>query len=400
MSARARLALCLAALACLGVDRPPGLGDVVEVRHWSYKDYTRVVVELDGPPRGELEVKRLAANPAAKRPERLYLDLSGVWVGRNYEARIEVGDGLLQGVRLGQNTLQNTRVVLDLQQYESHRLLTLSHPDRVVIDVYGKRKRRAPARDAVGRPLPSGMRSVRTVVVDAGHGGRDPGAIGVGGLREKDVTLRLSRALGKRLSDQGFRVVYTRTDDRSLTLEERTAIAESVDGDLFVSVHANASPRRSVHGVETYYLDENHERHAMNLAARENGVPKGDVNVLQQTLAKLHLQEVSPQSRRLAMAVQKAMVKGFPHGQRPVDLGVKKGPFYVLFLSNMPAILVETGFLTHKGEARRLRDDAYLEVMARQIAVGVADYRGQRRTPVEIGLAPSRSAKAAAGEEP
>ncbi len=382
MSARARGLLCLVALACLAVDRPPGLGDVVEVRHWSYKDYTRVVVELSAPQRGEVEVKRLAADPSAERPERLYLDLSGVWVGRSYDARIEVGDGLLQGVRLGQNTLQNTRVVLDLQQYDRHRLLALSHPDRIVIDVYGRRKRSSPPREGVGRPLPTGMRSIRTVVVDAGHGGQDPGAIGVGGLREKDVTLRLSRALGQRLADQGFRVVYTRSDDRSLTLEERTAIAESVDGDLFVSIHANASPRRSVHGVETYYLDENHERHAMGLAARENGIPRGDVNVLQQTLAKLHLQEVSPQSRRLAVAVQKAMVKGFPRGQQPLDLGVKKGPFYVLFLSNMPSILVETGFLTHKGEARRLRDEAYLEVMARQIAEGVADYRGQRRTRV------------------
>ena len=382
MSARARLAVCLAALACLGVERPPGLGDVVEVRHWSYKDYTRVVVELSGPLRGEVEVKRLGADPEAGRPERLYLDLTGVWVGRSYDARIEVDDGLLQGVRLGQNTLQNTRVVLDLQQYESHRLLALSHPDRVVVDVYGKRKQRPPARDGAGRPLPSGMRSVQTVVIDAGHGGRDPGAIGVGGLREKDVTLRISRALGKRLADQGFRVVYTRTDDQTLTLEERTAMAESVDGDIFLSVHANASPRRSVSGVETYYLDENHERHAMGLAARENGIPRGDVNALQETLAKLHLQEVSPLSRRLAIAVQKAMVKGFPRGQRPKDLGVKKGPFYVLFLSNMPAILVETGFLTHRGEARRLRDEDYLEVLARQIALGVADYRGQRRTRV------------------
>jgi N-acetylmuramoyl-L-alanine amidase len=135
-----------------------------------------------------------------------------------------------------------------------------------------------------------------------------------------------------------------------------------------------------VHGVETYYLDQNHERHAMNLAARENGIPKGDVNVLQRTLARLHLEEVSPQSRRLARAVQDRMVKGLPRGKRPVDLGVKKGPFYVLFLSNMPAILVETGFLTHKGDARRLRDAKYVGRLAEQIAEGVARYRGQRRT--------------------
>jgi N-acetylmuramoyl-L-alanine amidase len=123
----------------------------------------------------------------------------------------------------------------------------------------------------------------------------------------------------------------------------------------------------------------------MNLAARENGIPRGEVNVLQQTLAKLHLQEVSPRSRRLAEVVQHRMVQGLPRKKRPVDLGVKKGPFYVLFLANMPAILVEVGFLTHKGESRRLRDGDYLDDLAEQIAAGVVRYRGEQ----EIRLAGS-----------
>jgi N-acetylmuramoyl-L-alanine amidase len=377
--ARALLVLC--ALALLGLERPAGLGEVVAVRHWSYPDYTRVVVELDRPV--ETQVRRLAADLAAGRPERLYLDLAEVWVGRAFAEGIPVGDGLLQAVRLGQNTLRGARVVLDLEHYDRHRLLSLSHPHRIVIDVYGGR--RAPpappgAEPTPGQVLPSGLRQVRTVVIDAGHGGRDPGAIGVGGVREKDVTLRLAKSLGQRLVERGFRVVYTREGDRTLGLEERTAIAESVAGDLFVSVHANAARRRSVEGVETYYLDENHERHALDLAARENGIPRGEVNVLQQTLAKLHLEEVSPQSRRLARAVHERMVRGLPRGQRPVDLGVKKGPFYVLFLSNMPAILVEAGFLTHRGEASRLRDAAYLEALGTQIAAGVAAYRGEQET--------------------
>lgn len=369
-------AVVLASLCLLGVERPEGLGSVVEVRHWSYPDFTRVVVELSLPV--QTEVRRLPADPAAHRPERLYLDLSGVWVGRSYDAGIPVDDGLLQGVRLGQNTLDTTRLVIDLQHYERHRLLALSHPYRIVVDVYGRRDAGpdapSPERAAM---LPAGMRPIHTVVVDAGHGGRDPGAIGVGGLREKDVTLRVAKALGQRLTEAGLRVVYTRDADETLDLEERTVLAESVGGDLFVSVHANAAPRRSVSGVETYYLDDGHERHALNLAARENGIPRSEVNVLQRTLAKLHLEEVSPQSRRLAEAVQSHMVSGFPRKQRPVDLGVKKGPFYVLFLSNMPAVLVEVGFLTHRGEARRLRDGSYLDGLADQIAAGVVQYRGE-----------------------
>jgi N-acetylmuramoyl-L-alanine amidase len=165
-----------------------------------------------------------------------------------------------------------------------------------------------------------------------------------------------------------------------MSLEERTAIAESVEGDLFLSLHMNASRNRSAHGIETYYLDKNHERHALDLAARENGISLPEVNVLQQTLAKLHIEELSPHSRLLAQAVQGQVVRGLPRRQRPQDLGVKKGPFYVLFLSNMPAILVEAGFITNRGEAKRLRDGDYLGRFAEQMAVGVERYRGEQET--------------------
>jgi N-acetylmuramoyl-L-alanine amidase len=376
-SARGPLRALVAALALslLGVARPPGLGDVVAVRHWSYPEYTRVVVELSRPV--ETEVRRLPADGRAGRPERLYLDLEGVWVGRVHAEGIPVGDGLLRDVRLGQNTLRRTRVVIDLERYESHRLLTLAHPDRVVIDVYGPREgagRRDPARRAPLR-LPAALRPVRTVVIDPGHGGRDPGAIGVGGLREKDVTLGLARELGRELAARGFRVVYTRQDDRTISLEERTAIAESVSGDVFVSVHANAARRRSVHGIETYYLNENHERHSLNLAARENGIPRQQVNALQRTLARLQIEEIMPYSQRLAWLLQDRMVNGLPRRNRPQDLGVKQGPFYVLFLSNMPAVLIEAGFLTNRDDAERLRDPAYRKLLSVQIAKGLERYR-------------------------
>jgi len=376
---RGARAAALAALAVglLGIERPPGLGDVAAVRHWSYPEYTRVVIELSRAV--ETRVERLPADATAQRPERLYLDLEGVWVGRSHGSGIPIGDGLLRGVRLGQNTLERTRVVIDLERYASHRLLVLEHPDRVVIDVYGARgapdDRRPGAGTRAAPRLPAPLRAVRTVVIDPGHGGRDPGAIGVGGLREKDVTLALSRGVGRELERRGFRVVFTRDGDRTIGLEERTAIAESVAGDLFVSIHANAARRRSVQGVETYYLNENHERHSLNLAARENGVPRGHVNALQHTLAKLQMEEIMPYSQRLARLVQDRIVNGMPRPKRPLDLGVKKGPFYVLFLSNMPAILVEAGFLTNRDDAARLRDPSWTALLAAQIAEGLDRYR-------------------------
>jgi N-acetylmuramoyl-L-alanine amidase len=307
-------------------------------------------------------------------------------VGRDYKAGIPVGDGLLRSVRIGQNTLRKARVVIDIEKYEDHRLLFLTHPDRLVIDVYGDRdgsprgghRVRGVRRDD---RLPLDAREVRTVIIDPGHGGSDPGAIGVGGLREKDVTLRLSRLLAAKLRSMGFRVVATRDRDRFVSLEERTAIAEGSNGDVFISLHANAARRRSVQGIETFYPDANHERHSLRVAMRENGVSKNQLNDLHLTLSKFRMDEISPQSKRLASLVQDRLASSLPRKYGKIqNLGAKKGPFYVLFLSNMPAILVEAGFLTNKADAKRLRNDDYLESVATQISTGLKQYRDDGST--------------------
>jgi N-acetylmuramoyl-L-alanine amidase len=391
VSRRAALLLVLAP-ALLAVDRPPGLGDVTEVRHWSYPDYTRVVVELSRSV-PEPEVRRLSADPRSGRPERLYLDLDGVWVGRRYTDGIEVADGLLRDVRLGQNTLRRTRLVIDLERYERHRLLRLHAPERVVIDVYGPRRSpealQWPLPDDIQRPdsrLSMPLRRVRTVVIDPGHGGHDTGAIGLGGTLEKDVNLRLAKRLAERLAGRGFRVVMTRDGDRTLSLEERTAIAESERGDVFVSLHANAAPRHSARGVEIYYLDEGHQRHTLRVAARENGVPRDQMDALQRTMAHLRVSEASVHSRDLAERVHHE-IEGGRRGASTADLGVKKGPFYVLFLPSMPAILVEAGFLTNRYDVKLLRSDHYLDALAGAIARGLASYRADE-TDVAAGVAP------------
>jgi N-acetylmuramoyl-L-alanine amidase len=264
--------------------------------------------------------------------------------------------------------------------------------------VYGARAlARATAPPAVSAPgpgspaapepprLPADLRIPHTIVLDPGHGGSDPGAIGVGGLREKDVTLRLGLALEEKLRARGFTVVMTRNGDRTLSLEERTAIAEAAAGDVFVSLHANAAPRRALHGIETYYPDANHERHSLGVAARENGIARSQLNELQRTLAKLRVGEVSPTSRRIAEHLQQELVTGLPREYPPVpDLGVKKGPFYVLFLSSMPSVLVESGFVTHAAEAKRLRDDRYVAALAERIAEGLSAYRGSASVTAKL----------------
>jgi N-acetylmuramoyl-L-alanine amidase len=226
------------------------------------------------------------------------------------------------------------------------------------------------------------MRPLRRVVVDPGHGGRDPGAIASSGLREKDVTLRLARFVKRELERRAFEVFLTRDGDQTLELEERTAFAEGMGGDLFLSLHANAAPRRALRGVETYYLDRNHSRHTIRVAALENGIAPSELDSLQRTMASLRISELSSHSARLAEAVQSQIVSGMRRRHGGVeDLGVKKGPFFVLFLAHSPSVLVEVGFLSNREESRRLADASYLESLGTQIAEGVARYR-ERLAPV------------------
>lgn len=346
-----------------------------DVRHWSYAGYTRVVVELSAPV--TTTVKNLPASQGL--PDRLYLDLAGVTAGPEWAEPIPVADGLLRRVRIGQNRPGRVRVVVDLERFERHRLFTLTAPDRVVLDVFAEDREdgRDAGTDAPAHPptRPRPRPGVRTVVIDPGHGGRDPGASGRG-LREKDVTLSVALDLRDRLRARGFDVRMTRETDRTVSLEERTAMAEGVGADVFVSIHANAAPGPAAHGIETYFLDETDERHSLRVAARESGVSPAELDDLDRALAGLRMSVVSERSAELARDVHTGVVRGVGDVYGSVrDLGVKKGPFHVLFLSNAPSILVEVGFLTHRGEARRLDSRLYRAVLAEQMARGLSRYR-------------------------
>jgi len=303
-------------------------------------------------------------------------------VGRRYTAPIPVADGLLEEIRLGQFTRKVSRLVLDLERYDHHRSFVLRDPDRVVVDVYGNHK---PPRNSTNSAqlsigmLPTGMRRVRRIVVDPGHGGRDPGAISVDGVREKDLTLKVGLDLRQRLKARGFQVLMTRDSDRTVSLEERTALAEGRGADVFVSLHVNASPRRSAQGIETFVLDTSYQRHALRLAARENGVQPRDLDDLQRAMAGLRMTEVYDHASDLAALVHGSLLGGVRAVYGSVeDLGVHPAPFHVLFLSTAPSVLVEMGFLTNRHELRRLRNGFYQAVVAEQIARALSHYRNER----------------------
>ncbi|MBI5638166.1 MAG: N-acetylmuramoyl-L-alanine amidase [Nitrospinae bacterium] len=227
-------------------------------------------------------------------------------------------------------------------------------------------------------PIPDSK--TRTIVIDPGHGGKDPGAIGRGGLREKDVALDIALRLEKLLKTNcNCRVLLTRSTDIFIPLEERTAFANTNDADLFISIHANSSKKRNVSGVETYFLSPARSKDEGYVAAQENMMnmesDNEDTNDLAFILYDMQSTDKINESSRMAAMVQHAVVKGLKPGHRPYDHGVKQAMFYVLHGARMPSVLVETSFISNAKEEKLLRNAAYRQKIAEGIADGVTDYR-------------------------
>ena len=220
---------------------------------------------------------------------------------------------------------------------------------------------------------------VRRVVIDAGHGGHDSGAVGPGGTREKDVSLAIARRVAQVLEAQGLEVTLTRGDDTFVRLEDRAKIANEAHGDLFISIHCNSAASSKLHGVETYTLNTASDRYSIRLAARENSTTAKRMSDLQYILADLATKANTDESSRLASRVQHALVSRLGSKYKDVrDLGNKEALFYVLLGAKMPAILVETSFVSNPEEEKRLTTRMYQDDVARSISTGVADFLGNR----------------------
>lgn len=356
---------------------------VTEVHSWTSPDYTRVAIYLSRP----VGFEKQELPPSATQPRRLALDLRPAVLDGPGSERT-VADTLLQRVRTAQHGPDTVRVVLDLKGKDAYQVFTLGDPPRLIVDLGVQEARR----EAIARALPrppgadedaeAADRPIRRIIVDAGHGGHDTGAVGPRGVREKDVTLAMAKRLAAKLRTHGFEVTLTRTDDRYLKLEERTAIANLARGDLFVSLHANANPRRDRSGVETYFLNVTDDRYARRLAARENGAMEMEETPddVQRILTDLDSKSSAGASRSLARLVQKEITARTRQGQGPVrDRGVKSALFYVLLGARMPAVLVETAFISNRAEEQRLASPAYQQLVADGVARAVLDFAGQGR---------------------
>lgn len=367
-----------------------------KLRYWSSPDYTRVVLDLSG------KVKYKANLLKGKNP-RLYVDLWQAEAGKNVGSKVTVEDGLLQQIRTSRYDKERLRVVLDLYQLQDYKIFSLKDPFRIVIDVAGERQAVNKKSKPELRSLPdhrddsiAGIleqvpevgqgplhvpqhqvdQGIRLIVVDAGHGGKDPGAVGPNKVLEKNVTLQMAKYLADQLRKElKCEVRLTRSDDRYLKLRDRTSYANKVGADLFISLHANASNSRKVYGLETYFLNLAKNNQAAAVAARENGTTLEEVGHLEAILFDLMANAKINESSRLASEVQQAMVKGLnPHYSDIRDLGVRQGPFHVLLGATMPSVLVEAAFISNRREEKRLNSSTYQKRVASSIVRGVKSY--------------------------
>ncbi len=405
------------------------LSYVLPVKYWSSEDYTRVVIKASGP----VTYRETLLEKQGKHPRRLYIDFQNSYIEPRYRAPVPIEDGLLKQIRTAQNTPETVRVVLDIETISNYKIFSLPDPFRVVIDVRGEGKKiadlskssplppaqissnsttpvpetqSAPEIDLIvlddqkksavnagpsvkpANDLKDEMQSmelslaqqlglgIRKIVVDPGHGGKDPGASAFG-QKEKDIVLKIGQKLAPILAEEtGAEVILTRNTDVYIPLEERTAIANTQGADLFISLHINAHPSPKVHGLETYFLNLSTNAEAMRVAAFENATSTHQMSDLQDILSDIMKNSKINESSRLAGFVHNSLCDGIKELQQTKfkDLGVKQAPFYVLIGAQMPAILIEIAFITNAEDSKHLADETFLDTIVDDIAEGVQHY--------------------------
>jgi len=404
-------------------------GMVKSIRFWSGGAYTRIVINQDKPVKFQAQ--------ELKKPDRLVFDLLNARMDPSVnKGPLSVNDGILRQVRASQYAPNIVRVVLDLASIKSYVAFPLQDPDRLVIDVTGEggkaaeplavsagtvtQQKTGPAADpdvlahAEPQPLslpsktPAGKNTegatlslsrqlglkIKTIAIDAGHGGHDPGAIGRSGLKEKNITLDIAKRLAVLVKERlGCTVVMTRDTDVFIPLEQRPFIAKSKGADLFVSIHVNATRKRLTRGIETYVQSlRASDRDAMATAARENAMSTKKLSELKSELdrifAELTRDDKIEESLYLADSVQGSLVNTLkPINRHAGDLKakIKRAFFYVLINTEMPSILAEVGFISNPEEEKLLRTDAYKQSIAEALYQGVRKYV-EARSPQMMGI--------------
>jgi N-acetylmuramoyl-L-alanine amidase/type II secretory pathway predicted ATPase ExeA len=345
-----------------------GLPNVTAIQAFSTGHDAQVVVALEEAV--QYESARLES------PDRIYFDLHKAKLGPSIGQKIvPVDDGLLKWVRVAQNSDDVVRLVLDAEGAKDFSAKLLSDPYRLVIDVRAQSP--TSGKDgqlSLAREL--GLK-INRIAIDPGHGGYDTGTMGPHGLLEKDLCLDVGLRLGELIRQNlpGTEVVFTRKDDRHVSLEERTAIANDANADLFLSIHANSSDSRETRGVETFYLSLATSRESRALASRENALAESSLHNLPDMIKKIARNEKLTESKQFAVDVQQALAKQLQLVSRQeANRGVKQAPFVVLTGANMPAVLSEISFVSNASDESLLFEGGQRQRIAEGLYRGVASY--------------------------
>lgn len=321
-------------------------------------------------------------------PHREIYDLKGV---RLAHKRVPLGLGSY--VRMAQNKSNTVRIVItapngckvvSYQPMLSQKEYRITLPKGKAKKYTHTTKKKAPA-----KRKRTNIHKHELIVIDAGHGGHDTGAIG-GGKREKDLVLQIAKRLEKQLKKRGHPVYMTRKRDRFLKLPQRTKIADKKKAVVFISIHANAVPkskRNRIHGIETFFLQNTRDSKSQRIAARENkSVLKGTTKLSRNVIIDSVLSGPKiVQSNKLAIDVQRRMITNLRTKYSGVkDGGVRHAPFWVLVGASRPSILVEVGYISHPRERKRLFTPQYQELIAKGIAEGVDNYLGNRKKEIDF----------------
>jgi len=380
--------------------------EISSLRFHQHPDFLRIVLDIS-------QVREFYS-AELKNPERFYLDIFQAKLSPSLAGKtVVINSGCARSLRIAQKNPSTVRLTIDLEpgKNEQQKIYYLKNPNRLVLDLYHRAE--APAQEAgesppapgtstskekppavsppvahehpPQTPLPTGSGytlvrqlglGVKRIVLDPGHGGSDPGCLGINGLKEKEVALDIALRLKKILETEGqFEVLLTRDQDVTLPLEKRTALANQKGADLFVSIHLNASPRKNRTGVETFYLNFSPDPAVNELAARENASSTKNIREIKLIVEKIMKNTKYDESRDLAEKIHHNLYSHLKQHFGPRDdLGVKGGPFWVLIGTEMPAVLVEASHLSNTKEAEALKTDMYRESIATGIFRGIIEY--------------------------
>ncbi len=354
---------------------PLGLTTIQNLRAASSPEVTRLVLDLDA--------KALPSKHPKLQAEGLTIEIPNTTLSPSAKAKLTAGK-IADLFVITQSTERSVEISLPTGSFQSYKLFTLANPHRLVIDVVTPGEPlTTPSVESpsdLGRPLPTPpqpaqprAKSFKTIVIDPGHGGKDPGARGRQGTEEKDITLKVALKLRDLLSKQsGIRVLMTRERDEFVELEDRAKFANGQQADLFVSIHVNSHPQRSVKGIEIYHFGEAKDQRALEVAARENGTPLNSTGVgWEYLVADLLTSKKIEESLELAWIAKEAMVTSLNDHYDLVDHGVKTAPFYVLRFTSMPSILAEIAYISNSAEEDLLRNGRFTTRVAEALMEGV-----------------------------